>query len=42
LKISSSSELLEEESTTLRRELKEKEQKAKGPSFREFLKQKKS
>ena len=40
-KIGASSELLEEESNTLRRELKEKEVKAKGPSFRDFLKMKK-
>lgn len=39
--ITSSTELLEEESTTLRRELKEKEEKAKGPSLKEFLKAKK-
>jgi hypothetical protein len=39
--ITSSAELLEEESTTLRRELKQKEEKAKGPSLKEFLKAKK-
>jgi hypothetical protein len=40
-KINSATELLEEESNTLRRELKEKEEKAKGPSLKEFLKIKK-
>lgn len=39
--ITSSADLLEEESTTLRRELKQKEEKPKGPSLKEFLKAKK-
>jgi hypothetical protein len=41
VKISTSTELLEEESNTLRREMKEKEEKAKGPSLKDFLKNKK-